>query len=68
MEQELIRMVSERTGLPEDKARIAAETVVHYLKGKLPSTISGQLDNALAGRGRSFSDIAGSVTGKLTDR
>ena len=51
MQQELVRMVAEKTGISEDKARTAAETVVGYLKGKLPAPVSSQLDSAVSGGG-----------------
>ena len=50
MQEELVRMVAEKTGLPEDKARSATETVIGYLKERLPASVAGQLDNpGLAG-------------------
>jgi hypothetical protein len=49
MQQELVRMVAEKTGLSEDKARTAAETVIGYLKNNLPSGLSSQLDNVAGG-------------------
>lgn len=48
---ELINMVAQKTGLPEDKARQAAETVIGFLKDRLPAPIAGQIDNALNGGG-----------------
>ena len=45
---ELIKLVSQKTGLPEDKAKVAVETVINFLKSKLPPTISGQLDAILS--------------------
>ena len=50
MQQELVRMVAERTGLSEEKARAAAETVIGYLKNNLPAGLSSQLDSVAAGR------------------
>jgi uncharacterized protein (DUF2267 family) len=44
---ELVKMVSERTGLPEDQAQKAAEAVLDFLKEKLPAPLAGQLDNLL---------------------
>ncbi len=62
---ELVTTLSEKTGLPEDKAREAAETVVNYLKSKLPEPIAGQVDNALAGEGSSnISERLGGILGK----
>ncbi len=48
---ELIKLVSQKTGLPADKAKVAVETVVNFLKQKLPPAIAGQLDAILAGKG-----------------
>lgn len=46
---ELIQLLTQKTGLPDDKARIAAETVVGFLKQRLPAGISEQLTSALTG-------------------
>jgi hypothetical protein len=46
---ELIKLVSQKTGLPQDKAKVAVETVVNFLKQKLPPSIAGQLDTLLSG-------------------
>ena len=42
--QQLIDQVTQRTGIPEDKARTAVDTVVGYLKEHLPGPIASQLD------------------------
>lgn len=49
MQPELVRMVAERTGIPEDKARSAAETVLGYLKDKVPEPLARQLDGIVGG-------------------
>ena len=41
---ELVRQVAERTGISEEQARGAVETVVGFLKDRLPAPIAGQLD------------------------
>jgi hypothetical protein len=46
---ELIKLVSQKTGLPQDKAKVAVNVVINFLKKKLPPTIAGQLDGLLAG-------------------
>jgi hypothetical protein len=62
---ELIKSLSEKTGLPEDKARMAADTVVNFIKSKLPSSVAGQVDNALTGQGgSSLTDKLGGILGK----
>jgi hypothetical protein len=49
--EELVKLVSTKTGIPEDTARVAVETVIAYLKKKLPAPIAGQIDAALEGGG-----------------
>ena len=46
---ELIKLVSQKTGISEEMAKTAVETVVGYLKEKLPQPIAGQIDNVLGG-------------------
>lgn len=48
---ELVKMVSDRTGLPEDQAKKAAEAVLEFLKEKLPAPLAGQLDNLIENPG-----------------
>jgi hypothetical protein len=47
--EELIKLVSQRTGLPQDKAKVAVDTVINFIKKQLPPSIAGQLDTILAG-------------------
>jgi uncharacterized protein (DUF2267 family) len=47
--EELIKLVSKKTGLPEAKAKVAVDTVLKFLKDKLPDPIAAQLDNVLEG-------------------
>lgn len=49
--EELVQLVSEKTGLPEDQAKTAVKTVVDYLKKNLPDPIAQQVDKALSGAG-----------------
>lgn len=65
MQQELVRMVAEKTGISEDKARTAAETVIGYLKGKMPASVSSQLDNVASGSGGGVSDMAQGLGSKF---
>jgi hypothetical protein len=45
--EELVKAISERTGLPEAQSRQAAETAVAFLKERLPAPIASQIDNLL---------------------
>ena len=65
MQQELVRMVAEKTGISEDKARTAAETVIGYLKDKMPAAVSSQLDSAVSGGGGSVGRMAEGLGGKF---
>ncbi len=48
---ELINLVAQKTGLAPDKAKVAVQTVVNFIKQKLPPAIAGQVDSILAGKG-----------------
>lgn len=48
---ELVNQVAQRTGLAPDKARTAVDTVLGFLKTRLPGPIAAQLDSAVAGGG-----------------
>jgi hypothetical protein len=61
---ELIKRVVEKTGISEDQARSAVNTVAAFLKQKLPAPIAGQVDNVLGGGG-GVSDQLGDVASKV---
>jgi hypothetical protein len=46
---EIIQRLIERTGLPEDKAAVAVDTVVGFLKERLPSPVASQIDSLISG-------------------
>lgn len=46
---ELIKLVTKKTGISEQQARAAIETVINFLKQKLPAPIAGQIDALLKG-------------------
>jgi hypothetical protein len=57
--EELIRQVTERTGISQEQARTAVETVLGHLKKSLPASISGQLDTVIGGGTGAVGDLAG---------
>ena len=67
--EELIKQVSAKAGISEDQARSAVDTVVGFLKDRLPAPIGGQLENLMSGKGDSLGgtvgDIASSIGGML---
>jgi hypothetical protein len=65
---ELIKQVVERTGISEQQARGAVDTVLGFLKTRLPESIAGQLDGLVGGAGGAvggLADKAGDVLGGL---
>ena len=50
---ELVKLVSEKTGLSEEMAKTAVDTVIGFLKQKLPAPVAGQIDALLEGGGAS---------------
>jgi hypothetical protein len=58
---ELINLVTQKVGIPADKAQLAVTTVLGYLKGKLPGSMAGQIDSLIGGAS------AGGGTGGLGD-
>lgn len=71
---ELIKQVSERTGISQDQARTAVTTVLGFLKDKLPAPIAGQIDgligdsaNAAGGAADGAAGAVGDIAGKIGD-
>ena len=58
---ELVKLVSQKTGVSEEVSRMAVETVLGYLKAKLSAPIAGRIDNVLSGAG--IEDLGGLVEG-----
>ena len=57
---ELVKLVAKKTGLSQDMAKVAVETVVGFLKQKLPAPIAGQIDGVLSGTGKA--DVAKGIS------
>lgn len=55
---ELVKLVSQKTGISEDQARQAVTVVVNFLKERLPAPIAGQVDGVLNNSG-----VAGALGG-----
>jgi hypothetical protein len=61
---ELIKRITEKTGISEDQARSAVNMVSGFLKEKLPAPIAGQVDNVLSGAG-GVTDTLGQAAAKV---
>jgi len=63
---ELIKLVSQKTGLSEEMSKQAVEVVVRYLKENLPEPIAGRIDDVLSGKGvAGLGDLAQGLGGIL---
>ncbi len=54
---ELIKLVQEKVGLPEDQAKVVVDLVVDYIKAKLPDSLASQVDSLLKGEGPDLGDM-----------
>ena len=55
---ELVELVAQKTGLSEEMAKVAVDTVLDFLKDKLPGPAAAQLDALLEG-----GDVSGLMSG-----
>jgi hypothetical protein len=61
---EIIKRITETTGISEDQARSAVNIVAGFLKQKLPAPIAGQVENVLSGGG-GMTDKLGDAASKV---
>jgi uncharacterized protein (DUF2267 family) len=64
---ELVKLVVEKTGVSEEQARTAVETVVGFLQDRLPAPIAAQI-NGVLGEGGSAGGLTQGVGGLLGKR
>lgn len=62
---ELVQMVSQKTGLSQDKAQQAVEVVINHLKSRLPGPIASHLDQFTGGSGSSEGNQASGMLGSI---
>jgi hypothetical protein len=48
---ELIKLVASKTGLPPEAAKLAVDTVLQFVKARLPAPLASQIDAVIAGGG-----------------
>ncbi len=64
---ELIEQLKSRVGLDDNKAQSAAQTVIDFLKQRLPGPVASQLDSALSGgTAEGIKEKLGGMLGKKT--
>lgn len=65
---ELIDLVVKKTGISRDQATTAVNTVVGYLKEKLPEPLAGQVDGLLKGDLSGAGDLLKGLGGLLGNK
>ncbi len=60
---ELVQLVSQKTGISQDKAQQAVEVIINHLKSRLPGPIASHLDQFT--QGGSSSNIESEAASKL---
>jgi hypothetical protein len=60
---ELVKLVAQKTGISQDQARTAVQTVVDFLKQRLPAPVAAQVDGVLSGKGPDLGGLAGGLGG-----
>jgi hypothetical protein len=63
--EDLIKMVTAKTGISESQAKSAVETVVSFLKDKMPAGIGSQVESFISGNAGSVGNIADTIKDKV---
>ena len=63
--EELIKMVTEKTGISESQAKGAVDTVVSFLKDKMPAGIGSQVESFVKGNTGSIGSAVDSIKDKV---
>ena len=62
---ELIKQVTAKAGISEDQARSAVNTVLDFVKTRLPAPIASQIENAMSGEGGGVGGAVGDIASKV---
>ncbi len=62
--EELIKLVSQKANITDQVSRVAVDTVLNYIKQRLPQPLASQVDRVVqTGQRLNTQDIAGEVGG-----
>ncbi|HEU5441751.1 MAG TPA: hypothetical protein VFU88_20885 [Ktedonobacterales bacterium] len=64
---QLVNMVAQRAGISSDQAQKAVQTVLGFLKDKLPGPIASQLDSVVGGQGTNVGQMGQQAMGGVGD-
>jgi len=64
--EELVQTVADKTGISQDQARSAIQTVIDHLKDKLPMGLGDKIESYLQGGSSSIEDdLLGGLKNKI---
>ena len=66
MMDELLKRVSEKTGLGPDQSKAAVESVLGFLKEKLPAPLAASLDSVIGGGASSGGSSEGGIASRVS--
>lgn len=64
--EELIKVVTQKVGISEAQARSAVETIVSFLKEKMPGGVGGQVESFIKGKSSSLGNVIGGLKEKAS--
>jgi uncharacterized protein (DUF2267 family) len=62
--EDIIKLVTKKAGISPDQAKSAVQTVLKFLKDKLPGPVADQVEGVLSGKS-SAQDVTGTIGGLL---
>jgi hypothetical protein len=60
---QLIKLVADKAGISAEQAKVAVNTVLGFLKEKLPAPVASQIDGLLAGGAGATDQLGDAVKG-----
>jgi hypothetical protein len=63
--EELIKMVTNKVGISEEQAKSAVETVVSFIKDKMPGGIGSQVESFISGHSGGLGNVVDSIKDKV---
>jgi hypothetical protein len=66
---ELVELLKSRVGLDDQKAQSAAQSVIDFLKQRLPGPVASQIESAVGGGGiQGAKEMVGEKLGGILDK
>jgi nucleoid DNA-binding protein len=64
--EELIKMVTQKVGISESQAKSAVDTIVSFLKDKMPAGIGSQVESFIKGSSSSAENVVDGLKEKAS--